>query len=204
MDDLKIENPSGSLVLDAIKGVPIVPKYVSVRMVSNGVPPPKYEDAEDRKRYLADCAVNSIMPWTSLEFEFNRDTGVMVPKDRQEITYVSSLNGLEEAIQSLIKGGKFHKIYLESYGINLFSNFLKKVSEFSGSDYVPHILSMDITQYHMTGYNYGDYGDTVLSLSYDDMTGDSVLNLKMGGSNTSDEQREKLKSWFFDLQKAAV
>ena len=139
------------------------------------------------------------MPWTSVDFEINRDTGLMMPKRTQDMTYVSSVKGLEEATGALVRGGKFHKIYLESFGMHLFPKILENIAKFSGGGYVPHNLSMDITQYHMTGYNWGNYGDTVLSLSHCDTTGDSVLNLNIGGSNTPDEQRRELTEWFSGL-----
>jgi len=200
MEDSKISNPSNKLVLDAVESVPVVPRYVEVRMVVGGIPPPKYEDDRDRRRYLMDCAENRIMPWTSLDFKIDgRAGGVMVPKYQQNISGVSSPERLAEATAGLLAGGRFYEVRLESSGGELFPNVKESISMFSKCGYVPHGLSMDITQYHLTGYSQGDYGDTVLSLRHNDITGGAVLNLKMGGSNTSTEQRRKLGKWFSDL-----
>jgi len=201
MDDLKIKNPSGGLVLDAIKGVPIVPAYIDIRMVSSGIPSPRYENVTDRRRYLSDCKKNGVMPWTSFDFKLDTRAGVMVPRHQQNIVSVSSPEGLGEAVESLISGGKFYRIHLESECRNLFPNVLKAISKFSNGGYVPHQLFMDITQYHMTGYSQGDYGDSVLSLTHLATTGDSVLELKIRDVEISGEQKNDLKVWFSKLKR---
>jgi hypothetical protein len=100
-----------------------------------------------------------------------------------------------EYLGNIIGGGRIHQLSFKTdrFSFPLFSK--KHLDILIANNYKLARGHLDLTTYHLTGYNQGDYGDTMLLLGKD-------IELKEG-CRVKEEDLATLKEWFFQMAKKA-
>lgn len=184
-----IDNPSQELFLEAFKSVPIEPCYSTLVFNADGVKNQDYWNwSTDDKKYLEECDNKGIIPFSFVRFEWDFNEGLFKPRAFLSDSILT--NSSPEGIKGLIKGGRVHKI--------MFTNGYREAV----NDQLPFLLEQNykinsgdiaLSLYHLTGYNQGYYPDTQIIFDLENHR--NGLELKMG-SNISQEDELKVKSWF--------
>ena len=77
--EMKIEQCSQELVTEAVKTIPVSPRYSKVFMNAEGVSH-FYGRSEGSHDYLAECKEKNVIPFSLMKFEYDLNSGLFVPK----------------------------------------------------------------------------------------------------------------------------
>ena len=211
-NDLKISNVPYELFLSVVDTVPFPPKFIEASFLAGGVSPPERygEDSnKDRERYLKECKQNGIIPFTNLDFQYDRENQLFVPDRHQDKINTSKYFSGEQAksneIDALFKGGKIHRFEFKSlvsdFDESMFPEFKKCLENLSREDYQMMHADLTLEVYSRRGYGEGTFGDSEIYL--ETLRKDPLerrVRVKLGGRNTSDEMKEKVTEWFEGLK----
>ena len=214
-EELKLQNTSYELFTEVMNTVPIDPKYVEVSFLAGGVLPPRHQNdkgpktIKDRGRYLDECNKKGVMPFTNLDFEWDKERGLFVPLSRQDTAitsiYYSGHPIQENEIEHISQGGKIHRLEFKArpreFTESRFAEFKKNLARLSLKGYQMWCAELSLTVGYQGGYDENTtYGDTEVYLSTLRNPIERELRVKIGRRDTSDEETQKVMDWFNGLK----
>lgn len=199
-DRYKIKTKSQALFLEAIASIPVKPKTGDLLFSVDGI----FDSVNDgRKKYLKLCEENGVFPFSTLELKYNESKKIFRPSSN--VSILASAGKAEDydfGVSELVRGNKrFHEIKFElpysfDCGFEVLKN--KHIKELLNSGYILKRGDLALSMHHLTGYNYGDHGDTMLIFESIDENLKS-LDLKIGSKISESDEKEVI-AWFSDLK----
>lgn len=208
-ETLNLQNVPYELFLEVMDSVPIEPQYADVSFLAHGILPPRYQNDEDRGRYLDVCKQKGVIPFTNLEFEYDRNSQLFVPSRRPDKGVVTSQyfsgNPIKSnEIERFFQGGKIHRIEFKSrpseFTESMFPEFRRNLANLSQEGYQIGDAELDLTVYHRGGYEEGTYGDTEVYLRTLRHPLEREFSVKFGRRATSSEKSQDIFEWFNGLK----
>ncbi len=188
--ELIISAPSHELYLDMIATFPIEPEYSELRLFAGGVLSPQDDEEQSDQRYRRECNKQGIIPYTSLSYRHSRTKG-FVPQE-----FNDGSQGLLDRLSHLVQGGKIHSLKFTG-GFDDFKQYILPVAINNG--YKIEGGNVWFTYSHLSGLNEGDYADAEIVFGTDSLR--NGLELRLGGHDTTPDQKEMLRTWFIELQR---
>ncbi|PIN93187.1 hypothetical protein COU56_03820 [Candidatus Pacearchaeota archaeon CG10_big_fil_rev_8_21_14_0_10_31_9] len=195
----RIDNVSRELLLEAVRTVPITPKYSEIVLAADGILSPQGK-SESELKYIAECRDHGVMPFSNLRFEYkyNHDLNKSIFIPNYDGIFSPGILGIspksgsfDEVIQGLIDGGRFHNIHFENGFVKFRDEFLQGLLE---KRYEINSGDLTLATYSLTGYNEGEYTDT--TIKFGGFTSGFKLHI---GHELPGGKTEELSSWFGGL-----
>ena len=193
-----IESSSTQLLKRALDTIPVSPECSNLTFLASGVLPVEHfrmitpEAEAERVRYIDECRSKGIVPFTTLDFEWNDVREMLTPGNMQRDYW----RGNSSEVANLFHGGRMHRIRFSSVRGRQFSHLVEAFNILSMEDYQPVDANLALTTHHETGYNQGDYADMQLMFaSFRD--GTRKLTLRGNASDKVDDTM--FREWFAGL-----
>lgn len=180
-----IKNTSQELVLEAFRTLPMEPEQSNITLLADGVSIPYRNDSDQvKKAYDETCRERGIIPGSGIVWEIHND--ILRPTQPAIGSYKP---------ERVFSGGRINQIRIEG-GFNFFRDNL--LEEAVSNGYKVSWADLALTTYHLTGYNQGDYPDTILQFGAGIESLGKGLNLIIG-SHIERADADKLRDWFRGL-----